>query len=104
MDLSRPPRWLLAGVLALAVVGMAFAVVVLVVAPFSDPPPVSHERGPGDRGAVYRAEQPVDVWHAGKWYRGQIHAVGTDAYFVTYENFSKSWHEWVDASRLRERR
>jgi hypothetical protein len=30
-----------------------------------------------------------------------IHAVGESSYFVTYDGFSKSWHEWVDASRLR---
>lgn len=104
MDSSRPPRWLLAGALALGIAGTAFAVVVLVVAPFSDPPPVSREQGPGNPGAVYRAEQRVEVWHGGKWYQGRIQAVGNGTYFVNYENFSKSWHEWVDASRLRERR
>ncbi len=104
---TSPPsgKTLAVAALGAVVVGGAVALSTMIAAPTDGggPPtslaPVQH--GPGDRGAVYRAEQAVEVWHAGKWYRGRVHAVGNDGYFVTFDGFSKSWHEWVDASRLR---
>jgi hypothetical protein len=98
---AKPPRAVIVAALALGLGAIGLGVVVIVLGPFRDPPPVSAERGPGDPTAVYQAEQRVDIWHAGRWYPGVIHAVGESSYFVTYDGFSKSWHEWVDASRLR---
>jgi hypothetical protein len=59
--------------------------------------------GPGNPTATYRAEQPVDAWHAGRWYPAQVHSAAGGRYFITYDGFSVSWHEWVTARRLRKR-
>jgi hypothetical protein len=59
--------------------------------------------GPGDPRATYRAKQSVEAWHAGRWYPAHVHSATGDRYFITYDDFSISWHEWVTARRLRKR-
>jgi hypothetical protein len=59
--------------------------------------------GPGNPSARYRAEQPVDAWHSGRWYPAHVHSATGARYFITYDDFSISWHEWVTARRLRKR-
>ncbi|MEC8779839.1 MAG: hypothetical protein VXX54_01295 [Candidatus Thermoplasmatota archaeon] len=45
--------------------------------------------------------QRVKIEWEGTWWDGQILEVNGDSYFITYENYSSSWNEWVDASRLK---
>jgi hypothetical protein len=59
--------------------------------------------GPGDPRGSYEAEQAVEAWHAGRWYPAHVHSASGDRYFITYDDFSISWHEWVTARRLRRR-
>ncbi len=60
--------------------------------------------GPGNPGATYRADQPVFAWHDGRWYPAHVHSADGGRYFITYDEFSISWHEWVTARRLRQRK
>lgn len=100
---SRSDRftlWLAGGaLLVLAVFVAAFALAYS----RQEPPPDLADNGPGNPNSVYRAEQPVEIWHATRWYPGRIHAVGSGRYFITYDGFSISWNEWVTARRLRPR-
>lgn len=66
-------------------------------------PSESADDGPGDPRGTYRAEQGVEAWHAGRWYPAHVHSRSGDRYFITYDDFSISWHEWVTARRLRKR-
>jgi hypothetical protein len=79
--------------------------VALGVARLSRGPSISSEAdaGPGNPSVAYRAEEAVDAWHAGRWYPARVHSVSADRYFITYDDFSISWHEWVTAHRLRKR-
>ncbi|HSU41909.1 MAG TPA: hypothetical protein VLJ38_20155 [Polyangiaceae bacterium] len=81
-------------------IGLSFA---LAVAPRSDSPSPTADDGPSDPAATYRAEQPVEAWHAGHWYPAHVHSAAAARYFITYDDFSISWHEWVTARRLRPR-
>jgi hypothetical protein len=89
-------------VLALAVLvafGVTFGLALLPRGAGSE----SADDGPGDPRATYRAEQGVEAWHAGRWYPAHVHSAGAGRYFITYDDFSISWHEWVGARRLRPR-
>lgn len=99
---SRPLLWL--GVAALGVVVLTSVTLLLSTAPVRGPVNRTVERGPSDPRGVFSAGQEVDVWHAGKWYPGRVQSAASDQYFVNYDGFSKSWYEWVDATRLRPRR
>jgi hypothetical protein len=99
---SKPLLWL--GVAALGVFLVAVLVLSVSVVPFRGPVNQSAERGPADPRGVFRAGQAVEVWHAGKWYSGRVQSATDEQYFVNYDGFSKSWYEWVDASRLRTKR
>ncbi len=92
------------GLLSLLVLGGALVTLGVAIAPLGGPLPESGAHGPGNPRGRYQAGDNVDVWHAGKWYPGRIQAVGTDHYFINYDGFSISWHEWVDSTRLRPRR
>jgi len=59
--------------------------------------------GPGDPAGRYAAGAPVFAWHDGRWYPAHVHSTTEERYFVTYDDFSISWHEWVSARRLRPR-
>jgi hypothetical protein len=59
--------------------------------------------GPGDPRRVYGAEQGVEAFHAGRWYPAHVHSASDGRYFITYDDFSTSWHEWVGPRRLRAR-
>jgi hypothetical protein len=97
--LPNSTLWL--GGLSVFVLTSAGATLLLSAAPVHGPPPASGELGPSDAPATYHAGEAVEAFHAGRWYAARIHAVGSDRFFVTYEGFSVSWHEWVDGSRLR---
>jgi len=89
-------------VLALAVLvafGVAFGISLVPRATPSE----SADDGPGDPRATYEAEQGVNAWHAGRWYPAHVHSVAGDRYFITYDDFSISWHEWVTSRPLRRR-
>ncbi|HWP09735.1 MAG TPA: hypothetical protein VNN72_28530 [Polyangiaceae bacterium] len=64
-------------------------------------PSENADDGPGDPRATYQAEQSVEAWHAGRWYPAHVHSTSGNRYFITYDDFSISWHEWVTARRLR---
>jgi hypothetical protein len=94
--------WL--GVASLGVVLIATAALIVSLVPARGPVSQSVERGPADPRGAFRSGQPVEIWHAGTWYSGRIQSAAGGQYFVNYEGFSKSWYEWVDATRLRARR
>jgi hypothetical protein len=96
---TRRLLWLGAGALGVFVV--AALSLILSLAPVRGPVNRSAEHGPADPRGAFRAGQAVQVWHAGKWYPGRIQSTADEQYFVNYDGFSKSWYEWVDASRLR---
>lgn len=75
---------------------------IVALLPRATPPPAA-EDGPGNPSAAYRAEQAVEAWHAGRWYPAHVHSASAGRYFITYDDFSISWHEWVTARRLRKR-
>ena len=83
----------------LAAFGVTFGLTLLPRPAPSDLP----DDGPGDVRARYRAEQAVEAWHDGRWYPAHVHSASADRYFITYDDFSISWHEWVTARRLRKR-
>jgi hypothetical protein len=84
----------------LLALGLSFAIAML---PKGQAPSPTADDGPGDPSLAYRAEQPVDAWHAGRWYPAHVHSASAGRYFVTYDGFSISWNEWVTARRLRPR-
>ena len=97
---SRLEVW---GVVLALVVLAAFGVTFgLTLVPRPAPSDVADE-GPGDPRSRYRAEQAVEAWHDGRWYPAHVHSASADRYFITYDDFSISWHEWVTARRLRGR-
>jgi hypothetical protein len=59
--------------------------------------------GPGDPQTTYQAGEAIFAWHDGRWYPAHVHSTTAERYFVTYDDFSISWHEWVTARRLRPR-
>ena len=59
--------------------------------------------GPGDPRERYEAKQAVQAWHDGRWYPAHVQSASGARYFITYDDFSISWHEWVTARRLRRR-
>jgi len=98
--ISRLEVW---GLLASLVLIAGLAVTgILAILPKAAPSPDADD-GPGNPTATYRAEQPVDAWHAGRWYPAHVHSAASGRYFITYDDFSVSWHEWVTAKRLRKR-
>jgi hypothetical protein len=99
---SIPVLWI--GLASLGVVLLAVGVLVVSLVPTRGPVDQSSEHGPGDPRAVFSAGEAVEIWHAGKWYPGRIQSAAHAQYFVNYDGFSKSWYEWVDATRLRPRR
>jgi len=84
----------------LVAVGLSFA---FALAPRNDSPSPAADDGPGNPASTYSAEQPVEAWHAGRWYPAHVHSAASARYFITYDDFSTSWHEWVTARRLRPR-
>ena len=100
--LSRFETWgLLVSVALLLALGIAGIVAIM---PKTDAPSTEADDGPGNPSATYRAEQAVEAWHAGRWYPAHVHSADAARYFITYDDFSISWHEWVTARRLRKRR
>ena len=89
-------------VLALAVF-VAFGVTLGLTLVPRAAPSENADDGPGDPRGTYRAEQSVEAWHAGRWYPAHVHSASGNRYFITYDDFSISWHEWVTARRLRRR-
>jgi hypothetical protein len=83
----------------LLAIGLSFAVALVPRGTPSD----TADDGPGNPALTYRAEQPVEAWHAGRWYPAHVHSAAAARYFITYDDFSISWHEWVTARRLRPR-
>lgn len=101
VTVTRVEKWGL--VLALVVllgVGAAFAVAFF---PRAHDPSLEADDGPSNPNVTYRANQAVEAWHDGRWYPAHIHSASGARYFITYDNFSISWHEWVTARRLRRR-
>ena len=43
----------------------------------------------------------VEIESNGTWYPGKILKVKGDQYFITYDDWSETWNEWVPISRLR---
>jgi hypothetical protein len=84
----------------LVAIGTSFALALIPKTQRASP---AVDDGPGDPAATYRIEQPIEAWHAGRWYPAHIHSAAAGRYFITYDNFSTSWHEWVTARRLRPR-
>lgn len=80
--------------------GLSFGIAMM---PKGQAPSASADDGPGNPATHYRAEQPVLAWHAGHWYPAHIHSASAARYFITYDDFSISWNEWVTARRLRPR-
>lgn len=89
-------------VVALAVLGVFMATAG--VAFFAQPERVpATDDGPGDAQMRYEAGAAVFAWHDGRWYPAHVHSTTAERYFITYDDFSISWHEWVSARRLRPR-
>jgi hypothetical protein len=84
----------------LVAIGASFAFALI---PRNGVPSPAADDGPSDPTASYRPEQPVEAWHAGRWYPAHVHSAASARYFITYDDFSVSWHEWVTARRLRPR-
>jgi hypothetical protein len=98
---TRVEKWgLLFAVAILIALGLALGVSLF---PSSVTPWAESADGPGNPSLVYSANQPVQAWHDDRWYPARIHSASNDRYFITYDNFSTSWHEWVTARRLRAR-
>lgn len=49
----------------------------------------------------YTIGQKVSIEWNGTWWDGEILDIKEDKYLISYENYSSSWDEWIDASRLR---
>ena len=96
----REAAALLLACAVLVVLGASFAFALI---PRNDSPTPAADDGPGNPAVTYRAEQPVEAWHAGRWYPAHVHSAASARYFITYDDFSVSWHEWVTARRLRPR-
>jgi hypothetical protein len=97
---SRLEAWILLA--SLAVISALAVTGIVAILPRGVPSPDA-DAGPGNPNAAYQAEQPVDAWHAGRWYPAHVHSADAGRYFITYDDFSVSWHEWVTARRLRQR-
>jgi hypothetical protein len=100
--LSRLETWGLLASLALLLALGATGLFALL--PKSEPPASEADDGPGNPSASYHAEQAVDAWHGDRWYPAHVHSANGGRYFITYDDFSISWHEWVGARRLRKRK
>jgi hypothetical protein len=98
---SKPVLWFRFAAMGLVLAAVGALIVSLV--PTEGPVSQSKEQGPADPQAVFRAGEAIEIWHAGKWYPGRVQATADAEYFVNYDGFSKSWYEWVDATRLRRR-
>ncbi len=90
-----------AGLVAL---GLALATGIAFLSLSHGPHGEPRSEGPGDPNATYVADEPVDVFHDGRFYPGRILAVHERTYHIRYDDFSASWNEWVTARRLRKRR
>jgi hypothetical protein len=89
---------LLLSLAILLALGLSFSIALI---PKQGAPSSAADEGPGNPNATYRAEQAVQAWHAGQWYPAHVHSASAGRYFITYDGFSISWHEWVTARRLR---
>jgi hypothetical protein len=89
-------------VLALGILGAFGLTFGLTLVPRPAPSDIADD-GPGDPHGRYEANQAVLAWHAGRWYPAHVQSASPDRYFITYDDFSISWHEWVTARRLRRR-
>lgn len=58
---------------------------------------------PGDPTATYRAGEVVDIHWGQRWWPGKVLGVEGSRYRVTYDGWSSSHDETVDATRLRRR-
>src|SRR5690606_25074298 len=93
-------------VAALVVLGAAiglFALGVSVTTGGARAEPAGTQQGPGDAQASYQRGQPIDIWYGSTWYAGRVLEVRGTNYKVSYDGWSSSWDEWVDATRLRAR-
>jgi hypothetical protein len=98
---SRLEAWgLLASLAVLSAIGITG---IVALRPRAEPSPAADD-GPGNPTTRYGAGEPVDAWHSGRWYPAHVHSASAGRYFITYDDFSISWHEWVTARRLRQRR
>lgn len=59
--------------------------------------------GPGDPNKQYQVHQAVDIHYGSTWYAGRVLQVQGARYEVSYDGWSSTWNEWVDARRLRAR-
>ena len=84
----------------LVAIGLSFG---LSLVPKNQSPSPAADDGPSDPSLTYEPEEPVEAWHAGRWYPAHVHSAAAGRYFITYDDFSISWHEWVTARRLRPR-
>lgn len=74
------------------------------VASFAQPERMpAADDGPGDPQTRYAVGAAVFAWHDGRWYPAHVHSTTEERYFITYDDFSISWHEWVSGRRLRPR-
>ena len=98
---SRLESWgLFLALGVLLTLGVTFGVAMM---PRGQAPSADADDGPGAPGQSYGAEQAVEAWHGGRWYPAHVHSASAGRYFITYDDFSISWHEWVTARRLRRR-
>jgi len=49
----------------------------------------------------YKAGEAVDILWSGSWYKGKIVEFKNNKYLISYDGYSSSWNEWVEAARLR---
>jgi len=48
-----------------------------------------------------KVNEKIQIESSGSWYDGKILKVDGDRYFVTYDDWSDSWDEWVGIERIR---
>ena len=65
--------------------------------------PATVSEGSGDPKATYAAGEVVDIHWGQRWWPGRVLAVKGQRYHVTYDGWSSTHDETVDASRLRRR-
>lgn len=65
--------------------------------------PVAAAHGRGDIQATYRAGELVDIHWGSRWWPGRILSVEGQQYRISYDGWSSSHDETVDATRLRRR-
>ncbi len=68
------------------------------------PAPSPTRTGPGDPSKVYRKGQKVDIHWGTSWWAGRVLEVTGYEYRITYDGWSSSHDETVDATRLRPRK